>query len=558
MKRILILLVSVAYVVISMAQVAPGRYWVEFTDKDNTPYSVNNPEEFLSQRAIDRRTDQDIAIIENDLPVNPEYVELVAGTGAIVLNVSKWFNSVTVVANSQDIIDAINDLPFVLSLSKSSANDKNKNLDSEKPFFANESIATVPEEAILKASDATNEYDYGAAYNQIEMLNGIELHNLGYSGEGMIIAILDAGFLNADDISAFDYLWDNNRILGTRDFVNPLDPDIFDSHFHGTNVLSTMGANLPGEYVGTAPEASYYLLRSEDGATEYLIEELNWVSAAEYADSVGADVINSSLGYTTFDDVSQNHSYEDMDGNTTPITRGADLASSKGILVVNSAGNSGGDSWQYIGAPADGDSVFTIGAVNSSGDYAGFSSTGPSYDGRVKPNVVAQGQGAAVINAYSGDVTFGNGTSYSSPITAGMVTCLWQANPGKKNTEIMLAIEQSGTLATNPNDELGYGIPDYMLANDLVTDTGFEYTADNNINVFPNPFNDRLTIKLYDGATEKPRAMLVDVTGKIMFEASFAVASNQYQITGLDELPSGVYFVKVFVNNNTYVQKVIK
>jgi subtilisin family serine protease len=319
-----------------------------------------------------------------------------------------------------------------------------------------------------------------------------------------------------------------------------------------------MGGNLPGELIGTAPEASYYLLRSEDGESEFLIEELNWVSAAEYADSVGADVINSSLGYTTFDDASMNHTYQDMDGNTAPITIGADIAASKGILVVNSAGNSGGGSWQYIGAPADGDSVFSIGAVNSSGSYASFSSTGPTYDGRTKPNVVAQGQGSAIANAWSGDITFGSGTSFSSPITAGMVACLWQAHPGARNTEIMAAIEQSGSLANNPNYQLGYGIPDYMVAHGLVTDSGAEIEAGREISIYPIPFGDYFVIRLDRIATSDLEVALVDVTGKMVFKTSIGFRSNQYRISGMGELPNGVYFLRVKEGNTSYTRKLVR
>ncbi len=386
-------------------------------------------------------------------------------------------------------MDDIDALPFVLSVSKNTVSNIIAEDKSVKPFFENESISKIPEENLVKGTTSGQSYDYGQAFNQINMLNGIPLHDLGLDGAGMTIAVLDAGFLNADVIEAFDSLWLNNQIIGYKDFVSPLAPDIFDSHYHGTMVLSTMGANLPTEMVGTAPKADYWLLRSEDGATEYLIEELNWASAAEFADSLGADIINSSLGYTTYDDPAQDHTYEDMDGNTTPITIAADLAASKGILVVNSAGNSGSSSWHYIGAPADGDSVFTIGAVNSSGNYASFSSTGPTYDDRIKPNVVAQGQGSTVISAYSGNVTSGNGTSFSSPITAGMVACLWQAHPNKKNTEIMEAIQQSASQALNPDSLLGYGIPDYFAAHSTLS-LPVIHTINLDIKVFlEGPFN---------------------------------------------------------------------
>lgn len=558
MRKSILLLISALYTVITMAQVAPDTYWVKFTDKDNSPYSLDSPEQFLSDRAIQRRIAQEIPVIENDIPVNQAYIDAVAETGVTVLNVSKWYNSLTVYTTDQTALDAINALPFVSGIEKSTGV-KQSNLNKfEKPFFANESIAKVPETSLLKSSTSGDTYDYGQAFNQINMLNGIALHDMGFDGTGMIIAILDAGFTNTDDLAAFDYLWDNERILGYRDFASPNNPDIFGSHTHGTSVLSTMGANLPGEMIGTAPEASYYLLRSEDGDSEYLIEELNWVSAAEYADSVGADVINSSLGYTTFDDPSMNHTYEDMDGNTTIITRGADLASSKGILVVNSAGNSGSGAWQYIGAPADGDSVFSIGAVNSSGSYASFSSTGPTYDGRIKPNVVAQGQGSTIISAWSGEVTSGNGTSFSSPITAGMVACLWQAKPSMKNTEIMAAIEQSASLALNPTSLLGHGIPDYLVAYGIITDTGSEHLAQQQVSIYPNPFGDQITIRLNEMAGQDVQVELMDVTGKVVLNTTFPAQSTQVKVTGLNDMPAGVYFVRIDDGIKTYTQKVIK
>jgi len=469
MKRMSALLLMVLLSTILFSQVAPDKYWVRFTDRNNSPYSINNPGQFLSQKAINRRAAQGIPIVENDLPVNPEYVQTVINTGATLLNISKWFNSVTVYSTSPGVIAAINQLPFVLSVGKSNSEINQPEETTAKPFFENETYGEIPEGGLTKGPASGQSYNYGSAYNQIYMLNGIALHDLGYDGAGMTIAILDAGFLNANTIPAFSYLWNNNKILGYKDFVDPANPNIFGSHSHGTSVLSTMGANLPGQFIGTAPQANYWLLRSEDGGSEYLIEELNWASAAEYADSVGADVINSSLGYTTFDNPLQNHTYQDMDGNTTPISICADMAVSKGMIVVNSAGNEGSSSWYYIGAPADGDSVFSIGAVNASGTYASFSSHGPTSDGQMKPDVVAQGSGTTIINASTGNVTTGSGTSFSSPITAGMVSCLWQAHPNRRNTQILEAIQQSASLANNPNYQLGYGIPNYLTAHNLLT-----------------------------------------------------------------------------------------
>jgi len=468
MKHLTLFLLATLLTCIVDAQVAPDKYWVKFTDKNNSPFSINNPEMFLTQKAIDRRMVHGIAIVENDLPVNPSYITAVENTGAVILNPSKWLNSVTVYTDDPTVISSIYALPFVLAIENISYNPP-IGKKSVKPFFKNESVKNLSQEEWIKGITSGQSYNYGQAFNQINMLNGILLHDEGFDGTGMTIAVLDAGFLNLNMWPAFDSLWINNKILGWKDFANPVSPDIFGSHFHGTNVLSTIGTNLPGQMVGTAPQADFWLVRTEDAGSEYLIEELNWVSGAEFADSVGADIINSSLIYTTFDDPSQDHTYADLDGNTAIITRGADMAVSKGMIVVNSAGNYGNDPWENIGVPADGDSVFSIGAVNSYGNYASFSSTGPTFDGRIKPDVVAQGSGSTVISAYSGNVVTGSGTSYSSPITAGMVACLWQAHPEKRNLEIMNAILQNSSQFTSPDTLLGYGIPDFYQAHTLLS-----------------------------------------------------------------------------------------
>ncbi len=260
------------------------------------------------------------------------------------------------------------------------------------------------------------------------------------------------------------------------------------------SVLSTMAGNVPGLLVGTAPGASYWLLRSEDAGSEYVVEEDNWIAAAEYADSVGADVINSSLGYTDYDDNNQSYTYADMDGNTARVTRGADIAASKGILVVNSAGNSGNNFWRYIGAPADADSIITVGAVNSLGIIASFSSLGPTSDGRVKPTVCGQGEGTYVVSSADG-VYPGNGTSFSSPVMAGAVTCLWQANPSFNNMELIDAIKRSASRYSSPDSLYGYGIPNMAVAHMVLS--GQELPTSDNENFMmanPNPFTEEIDV----------------------------------------------------------------
>lgn len=543
-----------------LAQIAPNKYFVQFTDKNGTPYSLENPQAFLTQRAIDRRINQGIPMEYSDLPVNPAYADAVAATGATVLYRLKWFNGVTIQTSSQAVLDAINELPFVAGISKSSGSGSSGDPaleGSQKPFFAfenyNQSAPLASRQ--LKNSHA---YNYGSSYNQIQMIKGADFHDMGYRGQGMVIAVLDAGFLNANTLPVFDSLWLNGQILGTRDFVKG-GPTTFDDHAHGTMVLSTMGGNVPGELIGTAPLASYWLLRSEDGGTEYLIEEYNWVAAAEFADSVGADIINSSLGYTTFDDPAQNHTYADMDGNTTPVTRGADLAARKGILVFNSLGNSGTSSWFYLSAPSDGDSVMGIGAVDPGGNYVSFSSRGPSFDGRVKPDAAAQGSGVYVANPYGGGYTTAGGTSFSSPIMAGMGACLWQSRPEYNNMQIAEAIRQTGSRYTNPDDKLGYGIPDFIQAYNILTVIDAFEPGKPLMRVFPNPVRMEVNLVFSDTATGKGRAEVYDLAGKTIVLQDFMIVPGGIQSLTLPEgSPSGMYFLKLTAGNQVVTQKIIK
>ncbi|MFH1321484.1 MAG: S8 family serine peptidase [Bacteroidota bacterium] len=449
----------------SSAQTYPSKYWIQFTDKNNSPFSISDPAAFLSQRAIDRRTVQNIPIELNDLPVNPAYIDSVRSTGVSILNRSKWFNAVTIDTtgtNDTLVLDKIQSFSFVTQMDTVGKwkGPLLSDVGVDKWEIENSTIAPV-------FSSLSEDTDYGQSLNQIAMIGGDILHAHGYRGEGIIIAVLDAGFRNADIIPAFDSLRANDQIIGTWDFVNR-EVNVFGYHSHGTWVLSTMAANLPGQIVGTAPKARYWLLRTEDGDSEYVIEEDNWVAGAEFADSAGADVFNTSLGYTTFNDSTQDHTYADMDGNTTRITIGADIAASKGILVVNAAGNEGSSSWHYIVAAADGDSVLAVGAVDADGNYAGFSSAGPSFDGRIKPNVAAQGSNTVCAGIYGG-ITMLSGTSVASPIISGMAACLWQANPGATNMQVFDAIQQSASQYQNPDYLLGYGIPFFTAANLIIS-----------------------------------------------------------------------------------------
>ena len=541
----------------------PKKYWITFKDKSNSPYSINTPEQFLSEAALKRRQLQNIPIKENDLPVNQLYVDQIQNIGVQVISRSKWFNAITIQVEDSSILSTINNLPFVNGYSQVA---RLKAKTAADDFMADlRRVAEATEAKQRKANStqtksAANSGIYGAANVQIEMIGGSKLHEMGFTGKGMTIAVLDAGFYNVDQINHFDSLRQSGRLLGTKDFVQG-GTQVFEDNSHGMSVLSTMAANTPGEIVGTAPQANYWLLRTEEAATEFIIEEYNWVAGAEFADSVGAWIINSSLGYTRFDDTLTSHTYNQLDGNTTPITIGADLAASKGILVINSAGNSGGDAWRFIGAPADGDSVLTIGAVNSERAYASFSSRGPSVDGRIKPNVCAMGQ-QSVLVVSSGEVARSNGTSFSSPILAGMAACLWQAHPTSSAMEIFKAIEQSADQYENPDDMKGFGIPDFMEAHSILARTQLNQSAsDSIVNVFPNPFIEGLSLEFFSTTEQEITVTVHKLSGKRVYEEKIKVypfVNNLIQLEKLKKVSSGTYTVSVNNGKNVFVKRIIK
>ncbi len=548
----LLFLLSIFFLPSINAQIAPDKYWVQFTDKEGTPYSLDAPEEFLTERAIQRRLIQGIEYDETDLPVNPDYLSGVANTGANLLYVSKWINGVSIETTDIEVLEAIAALPYVAGTRKIASAEAGT---TQKSFFENEKydITVEPLNSELKNSSIFN---YGSAYTQINQINGIPLHENGYRGQGMVIAILDGGFDMADVHPVFDSLWQNDQILGTKDFVHP-GGNVFSESYHGTAVLSTIGANAPGQMIGTAPKASFWLLRSEYVYSENIIEEYNWVSAAEFADSVGVDVINSSLGYIDFDMPHWDHTYEDMDGNTNVITIGADRAASKGILVVNSAGNEGSTwSYPYIGAPADGFDVFSIGAVKGDGERASFSSIGPTYDGRIKPDVMAMGQGTTVASG-SNAIGQSNGTSFSSPVIAGMSACLWQANPGFTNLEIKEAIMQSGDHVFNPDAYYGYGIPDYEAANSVLTSMSSKLSLGTQfLKISPNPFSNAIDVKLLMDTVLQ--AKVLDMSGRKIV----ATVINRNNLDDfsqiLRQLDPGFYLLIVSSNSDYQSFKLIK
>jgi len=503
------------------------KYAIHFKDKTGTPYQFNTPLQFLSERALERRYKFDINLSEDDLPINPQYIKQVEEKGATILLSSKWLNCVLVQCETTALIQ-IKELNFVDSIVFVYPHKNDVQLHEKQPIITNDKTVN-------------KKYDpfYGNASNQIEQINGINLHKKGYDGEGILIAVLDAGFRNVNTISAFSHLFESGRVLIAKDFID-LGGDIYrtDISTHGTSVLSCMAAYLPNQMVGTAPKASYCLFRTEDVATEYLIEEYTWVIGTETADSIGADLINSSLVYTTFDEPTMSHKYSDMDGKTTIAAIGARKAVEKGIFVCTSAGNDGNNtSWNKIGTPADVASVLTVGAVQNDGKYATFSSIGPNATGEQKPNVMAQGHSSAIVNS-EGQVTIGNGTSYSTPIICGMVACVIQASPFTKPELLKHTIEKTSSLYTSPSYQMGYGIPDFYKT--LQSLPIIKNSKCNNILIYPNPSYNTIIVK---SKHHLRKALFYDITGKLVLEKSFA--SYNYKIA-IQELSSGIYVIHFY------------
>ncbi|MDQ3277878.1 MAG: S8 family peptidase [Bacteroidota bacterium] len=435
-----------------------SRYIIKFKDKARTPYSLSSPSAYLAQRAIDRRTRYNIAVDSTDLPVTPQYLDSIRLAGnVIILNVSRWLNQVSIQTSDAAALTKIAAFPFVQSAAPIAA----RVGEGKKGTQAVAGKSKAPDKKPLKLSEEA--YNYGSSFQQINIHNGQFLHSIGLRGQGMIIGMLDAGFFRYNSLKAFDSINHNGQVLDTWDFV-ARESSVAEDHSHGMQCLSVIAANIPSQFVGAAPRAGFYLLRTEDAATEYPIEEHNWVCAVERVDSSGGDVISSSLGYSNgMSDPQFNHTYAEMNGNTTIAARGADMAAKKGLLVVNAAGNQGDESFKYLATPADADSVLAVGAVNASGQPAPFSSYGPSADGQVKPDVASVGV-ATVVQTANNTIGTNNGTSFACPNMAGLATCLWQGFPELNNMQIIGALRGAGSKAAAPDDRVGYGIPDMKKA----------------------------------------------------------------------------------------------
>lgn len=456
-NKIAALLLSGLFMHISTARIY--TFWVQFNDKKASSYSLTKPLEFLTEKALNRRAKAGVLLRETDLPVCPVYEEEVIKNGFTIKLTSRWFNAALVETQDSFSIQKLQSLPFsgkILFVESRNPSRGASYSEANAPFGLKKASERIAVTNGNEDYSLTNRY--GGSARQIEMLNGQLFHEAGYDGRGVLIAVMDAGFYRANQMEAFDSVFKNGQVKGHYDFAD-LEADVFDDDDHGTEVWSCMAANVPGLMVGTAPGADYLLLRTEIASRESLVEEFNWIAGAEYADAQGADMISSSLGYTEFDNPAQGHHYEELDGNTTWISRAANMAAKTGMIMVNSAGNEGDMEWKFIGAPADAENVIAVAAVDALGERASFSSYGPTAAGKVKPDIAAMGE-RTMVAASGGYIHEASGTSYSAPVLAGFIACMIQylGNTAPEKLKQVLFMSCNSYFA--PNNSTGHGIPD--------------------------------------------------------------------------------------------------
>lgn len=494
----------------SLNLVAQDRYAVFYKFKPQESFSLDRPSDFLSQKALTRRSREFVAPDSLDLPVSQKYVEAVNEKSEYILYSSNWLNATVLVTDTVRMkeLEALSFVDRVELVARGFESNLNGRIRDEiYSSEANKFSPPTSENARILATDE-EVYDF-----QNSLIGIDKMHEEDFTGKGVTIAVFDAGFPGSEIASPLIHLQTNGQIVGTKDFVRPWNTDIYSQNQHGTNVLSLIASNEPGKMISGAPDATYILAITEEVSTEYNVEEYNWVRAAEFADSLGTDIISSSLGYFDFDDPSMNYTLEDLDGETTVIARGASIAASKGILVVNSAGNSGpGES--TLSSPADAKGILTIGSVNNELVVSGFSSRGPTADGRIKPDLTAFGQSPALIRS-TGEVGFANGTSFSAPQIAALAAGLWETKPEWTKDELIENLVNSGSQAESPDNELGYGIPNFLdaLYGEIL---GVDETVEPiSWNVFPNPIlGDELNIHFGNSLTAE--FSLIDLRGDIL------------------------------------------
>jgi serine protease AprX len=511
-----------------------SRYMVFFKDKVGTPYSLSQPTQFLSQKSIDRRSRQNISVSDLDLPVNPAYVNAIKSTGAKVKYSSRWFNGILMEATTaqRSLVAA---LPSVLSIEFVAPGKTAIGGRQQTKFKLEESLAT------------------GATQTQNSILGLEEMHADGFTGAGITIAVFDTGFPRVNINSAFSAVRLDGRIRDSYNFSFG-QHNAFVGNDHGARVFSIIAGTL-GVFTGGAVDADFLLYATEHDETEYRVEEYNWAFAAERADSAGADIISSSLGYTEFDDPAMDYDIDDLDGKTTVISKAANFAFQRGIVVVASAGNFGNDPWQYIGAPADVENVIAVGSIDGKYKQSSFSSIGPTADGRIKPDVMALGTGAASITPF-GDVVYGNGTSFSCPLISSLVAGVWQRWPQLTAGEIVNLIRQSGSQYFSADNNFGYGVPTYRAVKNIMDRPSQAV----DILVYPNPaIDDKIKIALQTTDGSMVSVTLYTALGQTIHQANYqAIWDLNPYIVDMSHFAPGVYFLKVSHETKIKTMRIVR
>jgi subtilisin family serine protease len=538
MKRLLFFLILWGVAFAGYAQ--PGAmYRLQLTDKGNPPYSIERPEEFLSPKSIERRIKQGFTVNETDLPIDSAYLNAITATGAGIRTYSKWVNTVVVDIPDSAVQSRVAELPFVKEMTKVRTGDLSRyeplTTDSGEFRFAGD-------------DDPFSLESYGDALAQIQLNNALPLHEKGYKGAGITIAVIDAGFLNADRYP--DYL-NMNKILEVKDFSHQKENPYRSESGHGTSVLSCILANHPEEMIGTAPEADFYLFKSEVNGEEFPVEEDYWVAALEYADSLGVDIVSTSLGYSLFDDPAMNHTWEELDGYTVPASRAASMAASKGMVLFHAVGNEGNRVWQKASIPSDATNIITVGAVDRDSIKANFSSWGYIADGRIKPDAMAVGEQTCLLNS-AGYITTSRGTSFSTPILAGMGACLWEALPHLTSFELIDLIKESSGRFSNPDEYYGYGIPNIYEAYLKESSTGLPaIQTEATGSLYVDSILNRLYFKNFQ-TNKNARLTIYSYEGKVIAEQN--MLSNT---TDISFLPKGIYIALVSTGEKYYVCKFV-
>ncbi len=524
----------------SKAQV--NRYMVFFLDKDTVAWDVSSPEVFLSQKAVDRRAKQSIEVTAQDFPVNEYYVDSLIKVGVEVYHKSKWFNAV-LIQGEENLIPNIQGISFVTKV-EYIAPGALLQREQQSPIIPE----TFKEPPSVRATSSV----------QIKMLRADKMHADGYKGEGMTIAVMDNGFRGVNEYIPFQHLFDSNRVVATKDFIQNTG-NVYQFGSHGTQVLSTISARYEDDMIGTAPKANVVLCVTEaDG--EYRVEEYNWLFAMEYVDSLGVDVVNSSLGYNTFDDKSMDYSLSDLDGNTAVITRAATIGASKGMVIVSSAGNTGStNAWHEVTFPGDAQDILTVGSVNDKFERSSFSSYGKTADGRDKPDVCALGGPTTVVNG-SGSIITSSGTSFASPLIAGFVASVWQAFPEWDYLRVIEEVKKSGRNSGTPDSFVGYGVPSYLS---IINPNGLslQQLLKPELKVFPNPFSGNSFTIDFQGTmlNENVVIELIDTKGSRIYRKKVNSRNRPDSLlVEFDSTEKGVYLLILTTGKQTKTIKLVK